>query len=1160
MTRAPGSARARDREARRRIVEDLDATFLVEAGAGSGKTKSLVDRMIALIAAGEATIQTLVAVTFTRKAAAELRGRFQVALERSLLETPGNGERSRGRREHERLQAALRDLEQGFIGTIHSFCARLLRERPVECGIDPEFIEMEEIDDAVFREACWHDHLAEARLSAADVLEALEEAGLSPEDLRDAFDELAMYPEVEPEPGRKEPPDFDAARRALEHFLDEAAARVPEARPETGRDDMQKLMRRLFGRRERLGFSDPALLMESLELLQAHPRVTLKCWPSKDEARGFEGFFEAFREGTVKPILEVWREYRHDKALAFLRPALRFYDARRRSAARLNFGDQLLLTASLLRDNPEVRRHFQARVRRLLVDEFQDTDPVQAEILFYLTGQDVEETDWTRLRPAPGSLFLVGDPKQSIYRFRRADIDTYNLVKRIIVGAGGEVLELAANFRSQSCIADFVDRAFGPGDGPDGLFPAAATDFQACFARMLTHRAGCEGAGRGIFTITVPKVARDSERPIAELDAETVSSYIRGALDGGLGIPEKAGGDRERPRPARPEDFLILFRYKKNMDVYARSLEEKGIPYEISGSDAFSESPEIAAVIGLLRSLKDPENAVHTVAALRGVFFGVSDQALLDHRASGGSLAFTQGPAASGPASELLRRALASLREWWAWTRSFPPSVALEMILEASGLLGYLASTEMGSSRAGNVLKLVEIVRGLEIEGTTSFATIVDFLSDGGRLDPVEEMSLTPGRRGAVRLMNLHKAKGLEAPVVFLAHPAGMKDREPDRHIVRTSFGGRSGGHPVQGRPRGYFLFKKRVGYSAKILTQPVGWSEVVDRAARYRDAEEHRLMYVAATRARDMLVVSTYRGGPGFKKAWRALDDRLAGVPELDPLPEGKRAPEPAAGPAPSAKEIAAAERRIREGKAAASRARYRLETVTAVAETGPRPFLGEGGGRGREWGTAVHSVLNALGRTWGRETSVSGVPPADGERVRRLAGNALTAAGLGRGQEGELVDLVMSILSSGFWGRAMAADRKLFEVPFSVRIDAGDPDHEAISRTGSLVALGGHRPVAVAAGSPVILSGAIDLVFREKDGWVIADYKSDRLPSALFESGPQAAAEALGALVAYYTPQVRIYSRLWERMTGERVKESGLYFTSLNRWVPLRLGDGSG
>lgn len=1153
MSRKNRSGGVSDESARRRITEDLDVTFLVEAGAGSGKTKSLVDRMIALIATGRATIQTLSAVTFTRKAAAELRGRFQVALEQSLQATPEEGRRPRGSQEKARLEAALRDLEQGFIGTIHSFCARLLRERPVECGIDPEFVEMEEIDDAVFREACWHDHLAEARLKSGDVLEALDEVGLSPEDLRGAFDELAMYPEVEPEPGRTDPPDFRAVRTALELFLDEAESLMPASRPESGWDDMQSLMRRLSGRRERLGFSDPAMLMESLELLQGNPGVTQKRWGSKEEALGFAQFFEAFKTGTVKPALGIWREYRHDKGLAFLKPALRSYDERRRAASKLNFGDQLLLTASLLCDNPEVRRYFQGRIGRLLVDEFQDTDPIQAEILFYLTGTDAEETDWTRLRPAPGSLFLVGDPKQSIYRFRRADIDTYNLVKTVIAAAGGEVLELTANFRSQSCIAEYVNGVFGPSDDSEGLFPAAATDVQARFAPLLTRRTGCDDAAGEVFKIVLPKVPYNSEKPTACLDAEAISGFIDRALGGGLQVLEKSQDGRERSRPARPGDFLILFRYKKNMDIYARSLEEKGIPYEISGSDAFSESPEIAGIVALLQALKDPANAVFTVAALRGIFFGASDQALLDHRAAGGSFAFAEMTAATVPAAEPIRRALASLREWWGWTKSLPPSVALEKILEASGLLGYLVSSEMGSSRAGNVLKLVEIVRGLEAEGTTSFAAVVDFLADGNRLETVEEMSLTPGRRDAVRLMNLHKAKGLEAPVVFLANPAGMKDREPDKHIVRLDPGAGPGTHPAQERPRGYFQFKKRNGYNVKLLTQPAGWADVVDRATLYRDAEEHRLMYVAATRARDMLVVSTYSGGQGFKKAWRALDERLESVPELEPLPAGKKEPESPAAPAPSSKEIAAAERRIREMKGEASRARYRLETVTGLVKSGPRPDAWEPGGRGREWGTAIHSLLNALGRALGRGEPGAGGPVLSDDKLLQMAGNALAAAGWSREEAKELAGLVGAIVRTEFWGRAMSAERKCFEIPFSVRIDPADPDHAAISSRGPLIAMAGRKPVDVVAGAPVFLSGAIDLAFREADGWVIADYKSDKVPAAALEGGLEASKTAFDDLVAFYAPQVRIYSRLWERMTGETVKESGLYFTSIDAWVPI-------
>ena len=1140
-----------DEAARGRITGDLDRTFLVEAGAGSGKTKSLVDRMIALIATGRSTIQTQAAVTFTRKAAAELRGRFQVALERSLREGAGPASgRSWGPEERARLKAALDDLEQGFIGTIHSFCASLLRQRPVESGVDPQFEEMEEVDDAVFRETCWHDFLADARQTCGPLLDGLDEAGLSPSDLRDAFDVLATYPEVEAQPGRPDPPDPSGPRAELEAFLGRAEAVLPKVCPVGGWDDLQFLMRRLLNRRDRLGFGDPSLLMETLSLLEGHPKPTQKCWGSKNEAVGFTRDFESFQARTVIPTLRAWREYRHGKALAFLTKAMDFYRDRRRARARLNFGDQLLLARALLRDHPEVRRYFQGRIRRLLVDEFQDTDPIQAEILFYLTGTDPGETDWTKLEPAPGSLFLVGDPKQSIYRFRRADIDTYNLAKEVIVRGGGEVLELTANFRSLSCIGDFVNRVFAPAEGGEGVFPAQASETQARYAPLVTSREDCGGASRGVFKIVGLKESHHSEKPIARNDAAVVSEFIARAVQGGLQVQERGPDGRETPRPARPEDFLILFRYKKNMEIYARSLEARGIPYEISGSDAFSGSPDVAAIVVVLKALLDPTNPVLAVAALRSVFFGLSDQQLLDHRTAGGT--FDSGeaadPAGSPPGPVL--SALLALREWRAWTRSFPPSVALEMILEASGLLGHLVSADMGSSRAGDVLKLVEIVRSLESQGTTSLAEAVDFIGEPGRLESVEEMSLTPGRHDAVRLMNLHKAKGLEAPVVFLANPVGMRDREPDKHIVRMTTQAGSGPRLVEGSPRGYFLFKKRAGFGAKLLSQPVGWAEVLDRAVAYRDAEEDRLMYVAATRARDMLVVSSYREDLGARKAWRTLDAKLEDVPVLE-QPAGGAASSPLRSGKPiSRTEVAVAGLRLQERKGAVSRARYRLETVTSLAGPAPRIEGWQVSGLGREWGTAVHSLLNALGRVRPADPGRAGLGP---ESVLQMAGNALAAAGLPREASPELAALVTSIVRSDFWQRAMAASVRYFETPFSVRVEAGDPDYDELLASAPLVSLSGSKPVAVVEGAPVFLSGAIDLAFREADGWVIADYKTDRLPAGLSGEAEAVRDQALEMLVARYRPQVRLYTRFWSRIIGETVKESGLYFTALDRWVPI-------
>jgi ATP-dependent helicase/nuclease subunit A len=475
----------------------------------------------------------------------------------------------------------------------------------------------------------------------------------------------------------------------------------------------------------------------------------------------------------------------------------------------------------------------------------------------------------------------------------------------------------------------------------------------------------------------------------------------------------------------------------------------------------------------------------------------------------------------------------------------------MEKILEASGLPGCLVSQKMGNSRAGNVLKLVEIVRGLEAEGTTSFAEAVEFIAEPGRLEAVEEMSLTPARRDAVRLMNLHKAKGLEAPVVLLANPAGMREREPDRHIIRP----REGSAPAPGGgPLGYFVFKKRAKFKATIVSQPVGWDEAAADAAAYQEAEEHRLMYVAATRARDVLIISAYEDGLAGKKAWLILDERLAAVPTL-PGPEspGPAAPHPARFRL-AAGEPMAARAAIRERKAAAGRPSYRLETVTGMVRAGAMPEDWDGGGHGREWGTAVHAILSSVGRAWARTAPAPGGLPVTDEELRLLAANALASAGGARSDEGELAALVRSILVSEFWGRAAAAARRFFEVPFSLRLGPEDPDYQEIMGRSPLVVMAGPRPVAPLPGAPVLFTGAIDLAFLEVGGWVIADYKTDRIAGAASERGGDAAGKAFEALVEHYRPQVELYSRFWEKTTGETVKEAGLYFTSLGIWERIR------
>jgi len=1071
-----------DADARRKIISDLNTTFLVEAGAGSGKTKSLVDRMLALLAAGECRINHIAAVTFTRKAAAELRGRFQTELEKKVVGMQKSETR-------ERLAQALHFLEQSFIGTIHSFCAKLLRERPIEIALDPDFEEMEEIENSIFREKCWHAFLDKEKSEGSFLEKELENLGLFPHELKNCFETLSDYPEVEFKPGSEKQPDYKDLRKNLESFLEQARVIVPKYRPEKGYDGLQSTMHSCFLRQKNLGFKDYRILMETYELLDKNADLTQNRWPTAEQGKEFKEIFEAFRDSKVKEAIREWREYRHTKIFLFLKPALEFFEKKRLTNAKLNFQDQLLFTSRLLRDNPEVREYFSRKFTHILVDEFQDTDPIQAEVLLYLTGKNINERDWKKLMPRAGSLFLVGDPKQSIFRFRRADIDTYNLVKKQILKSRGEVLFLNTNFRSLHSLRDWVNPVMR------SVFPENSNNFQASFAPLETLKAGGR-TFKGVYKITIPQQKGNKEDIIVDIDSERIAEFISWACKGNIKL-DRTREEKEEGLDvkAQPSDFLILLRYRKKMDIYARALEKKNIPFEITGGDAFSKSEDIHEIVNLVKALNSPDNMIYTVAVLRGLFFGISDDELFNFKKSRGRFNFLGKKEDLGKEIERVAKALFTLHKWWSWMQKHPVSVALEKIFEDSGVINYIASTEMGKSKAGNSFKLLELMREKETGGVTSLAGLTDYLKELTSIHEIEEMSLTPGRKNAVRLMNLHKAKGLEAPVVFLANPKGVRKHEPDKHIKRT-----------KNIPEGYFVLSKKVfKYHKKILSQPAGWNEIMEEEKKYESAEKDRLNYVAATRAKNCLIISTYAGYLGDKKAWGSLDSFLENVKEI----KGPKSLSQDDISSLAEKLILEegewkdAKKEIKQRLKALHKHSYTVDSVTNVAKAGRKhPGWQESEGGGYKWGNVVHHLLEAVGK-------------GETDNLSLRAGNALTAAEIDLGEKYRLLDLIESIMRSNFWSRVIKSDKKYFEVPFSVKVDNGKKN------------------------DPYILTGAIDLVFYEGDGWVIADYKTDKIK------------ENLEDFISFYSSQIKEYVKYWEKITGQKVKEAGLYFTSINKWV---------
>jgi ATP-dependent helicase/nuclease subunit A len=1105
-----------DQPERDRIATDLDANLLVEAGAGSGKTTALLDRLVALIRTGKATVDQIAAVTFTRKAAAELRERFQAELEKRLREArdgAASGSRKRapaaGASGHaadwsaqvERLAAALHDIEHGFIGTIHAFCARLLRERPLEAGLDPAFREIFGPEEERLKAHAWQRHLERLTTAGDAALGRLRAVNLEAAMLEQAYDVVVAQPDVAFHADGHEPPAAEPLRSELSELVDRALALMPEREPDKGWCNLQGKLRRLQQTRWNRGWADDAVFLDALEIIVGHGlKPTYKRWGRHcDDIRPIEAELTRFAApgGAADAGLRQWHAYRYEIVLDFVQRAARAYEEDRRRRGLVTFNDLLIETAELLRTSRAARRDFAGRYRYLLVDEFQDTDPIQAEIAFLLTADDPDETDWHRATPRQGALFVVGDPKQSIYRFRRADIGIYNQVKALVERCG-EVLMLTTNFRSQPPIEELVNAVF------EEKLPAEATEHQAAYAPLNVHKDDDVPRGVFFYEIASPSYAGAA---VAAADAVLVASWIA----------KRIKQDRDR----KPGDFLVLARRKDALSFYGTELEKRGIPFQITGAgvDIGEQLGELMIVLG---ALADPHNPVPTVAALVGLFFGIDHEQLVAHR-----LAYVTADTRSERAFELTAgdddvpegaepavvEALARLRGWWLQSRRLPADVVVGAIIEELGLFPYLAAGEAGGSNAGALAYVMNAVRAAGVNGDTSLRAALEALEEALCADDVEA-PLQPGRDDVVRVMNLHKAKGLEAKVVILAHPAGRPDFPVRSVVVR----------PERGEPYGAFVIERSTGRSTSRIAAPLDWDELVAREEPFEAAEETRLLYVAATRAREELVIA-YFDHKQAKSPWEAFDPWLhERCTRLDLSPE----PPPLRDPLQLAPgEMRGRVEALESERAARADASYEITSVTKLVKHDASIFAVDTGGPGRAWGNAVHHALEAAQR-------------GAGEGIRATCRTALLDNDLPVEASGEpadldeLVGLVEGVRSSDTWRRAQAAEARLVEAPFALALD-GQPDggKDGVDRAAG----GATEPAGDARRGATIVEGVIDLAFREPDGWVIVDYKSDVVDDP----------ENLAARRRDYRAQVDRYARYFERITGEPVKERQILWVGM-------------
>ena len=1054
-----------DVRARVRILSDLDTSMMVEAGAGSGKTTSLVGRMAALVARGTA-VERIAAVTFTRKAANELRERFQVELERRFREGGDNPEMA------QRYDRALREIDRAFLGTIHAFCGRLLRERPLEVGLDPDFRELDEDEFAEAKQEFWRRWIERASRDADPDVVAARTLGVDLRALRTGFDQVIAYPDVQFPLPDSQAPDVTQCRRQLEVLLARAAEIMPRTQPGDGWDPLMTLIRRLHYSARVHDWQQLAAFCGALErMAPSHCKPTQKRWSSdkagKQAAKQLGEDFLSFLEGPVAELLRCWREHRYPVVMRLLLGASEAFARERHATGRLCFEDLLLLTARLLREHPAARAGLGERYSHLLVDEFQDTDPVQAEICFLLTSAPGEGIDWRTATPRPGSLFVVGDPKQSIFRFRRADIQTYEMVRARLEQCGA-VLKLTRNFRSVRPIETLVNTHFGT------RFPAAPTAHQAPFSPLRTQRDGIDGDG--VFRYPVTPDGRSKEA-IAEADAQLVASWIA----------ERVGTGRNVPR-----DFLLITYHKQAIAAYARALSARNIPSATTGAPLPQEH-ELRELITVLAALADPENSVAVVAALEGLFFGLSPADLYEGREAGLRFSVTHPPR---DATHVVSLALGTLHEWWRAAQRHPADVLVERILADTGLLYHAASQELGDARAGALLHIVEALRAGSLTGAPGIVDAMERIEILLRGE-AGDAPLRPGRHDAVRIMNLHKAKGLEAEVVVLCAPSPLADHDPTV-CIRRDGDHATGGMLIEGEPR---------GRGAPIpLAQPPRWDAMAADERLFGAAELDRLLYVAITRARRALVVAS-RVGPATSQAafatsaaddqslWGSLAGTLATCATAIGLP---------ATPAPGRRRVSGdCEALARRAAAAAERtASACAPTTRSVTVTESAKHEREerraydlaavnGMGAGPAWGRAVHRSLEALGR--GRR----------GASLQIFMHAVVRDEGLSTDVLPELAAMVAQVSGSAAWQRLTATGRLTVELPVM--------QCELLDGVMSLT------------------EGVIDAAALGADGWVVVDWKTDRVEG-----------EAWDARARSYDRQVARYCEMLAALGGEPARGS--------------------
>lgn len=1061
-----------DRMARESAETTFDRNVVVVAGAGTGKTTLLVNRLVYLLMKEPAPvpITQVVALTFTNKAATEMKVRLRERL--AVLARPGadssrssdGGSVSCGDLQARyrlsagevaaRAQAALDDVEKAQIGTLHSFAAHVLRLHPLESGVDPDF---QEDDGLRFEEHftaawdCWIDR----ELSRAGQQHFLWRSVLSSTTLEtvrtlarslcselidlDALQRQLAGTAVTPAVSRWIRHMGDMAdrlmstydrpkRRKVEHMLAAAASvmRLVAEKGLSGRQDVTAAER---------------------EWLDKDPGGAVSEWEKGD-----------FKEAasliqTAQQLLSVDHAFLND-ALTLLLPPVRNIRETFARQGRLSFDGLLARARRLLFEHLSVRERIKADYRAVLVDEFQDTDPVQYEIVLAVSERRGSgAADWREMPLEPGKLFIVGDPKQSIYAFRRADIEAFDRVVEKVTADGGMIVTLTTNFRSDAAVLEPVNDIF------DRLFerkPLVQPANVRLEVRPQRRQASIEPGVR--LNVTAPDGEEEAFDAAAATRAES-EALARWLTDEILSRPLM-----------KPGHVALLFRKLTQADAYLDALRRHGISYVIEGEKHFYRRQEVIDFVNLLRVLEHPHDQIAMAGLLRSPLGGLTDRELYELKQAGHFNYLRAAPLAGWPHARAT--AVRRLYEHLAWLHRaipvLPLAEAIELIFDRLPILDLAAASLHGEQAAANLIKVKQTAASLADRPHMTLSGFVELMIARLEEQPDEsESPLAEESLEAVHVLTIHKAKGLEFPVVVL--PGLHQGSGRERSVPQVSYDWSSGT---------YGLFLDRHWSIGSLLVQ--------HKLRLREEAERRRVLYVGMTRAKELLLLS---GGITPRSVGETVFDLLRnigtgeiGTASTEALKVG--------GSAIPHRVVKAPERK---------RPRRRSDRAVDAAVIDPKEIAERWELRTARW-AEVRITPHHLTPTMPGKRTVSVIPKTTPVRQEAEIGRLVGVAAhrlLERWDFSQDLSGLRSQVASAVQAILEPDDQSYAEtVAESVNdLLATFGRSEAYGRLRSSQILGREVPFIIPWGDRQVMEGVIDLIYRLDGELWIADYKTDAI-----------------------------------------------------------------